>query len=71
MEDNKPKKNKSKSQEFANPIIPLECPEKEDLDSSRYIDHTCHNIPGDITSGKYLNKSPDLTLVCVKERCKS
>ena len=42
----------SKSQELVNPIIPLERPEKEDLKPCEYIDHTCHNTPGDSTSGK-------------------
>ena len=56
MEDKIPKKNKCKSQDLINPIIPLEHPEKEDLESSEYIDHTCHNTPGDSTSGKYVIK---------------
>ena len=49
MEDKIPKKNKSKYQELVNPIIPLEHPEKEDLEPSEYIDYTCHNTPGDST----------------------
>ena len=28
------------------------------LISSQYIDHTCHNTPGDSTSGKYMVKIP-------------
>ena len=58
MEDRIPKKNKSKSQELVNPIIPVERPEKEDFEPSKYIDHTCHNTPGDTTSGKYVIKIP-------------
>ena len=49
-----PKKNKSKSQEFVNLIILLERPEKKDLEPSKYIDHMCHNTPRDNTSGKYV-----------------
>ena len=33
-------------------------PEKEDLEPSKYIDHTCHNTPGNSTSGKYVIKIP-------------
>ena len=40
------------------PIIPLARPEKDELDASEYIDHTCHNTPGDTTSGKYIIKIP-------------
>ena len=58
MEDCIPKKNKSKSQELVNPIIPLERPEKEDREQSEYIDHTCHNTPGNSPSGKYMIKIP-------------
>ena len=49
-----------------NPILPLERQEKEDLDPSEYIDHTCHNTLGDSTSGKYVIKIPNLTLVRLK-----
>ena len=52
MEDAIPKKNKPKSQELVNPVIPVERSEKEDLEASKYIDHTCHNNPGDCASGK-------------------
>ena len=38
-------------------IIPLNRPEKDNLDALKYIDHTCHNTPGD-TSGKYVTKIP-------------
>ena len=58
MEDKIPRKNKSKSGEFFFSIIPLERPEKEDPKPSKYIDHTCHNIPGDSTSGKFVIKIP-------------
>ena len=43
---------------MVNPIIPLECPEKEDLEPSEYIDNICHNTSGDSTSGKYVIKIP-------------
>ena len=36
----------------------MECPEKQDLKPSEFIDHTCHNNPGDSTSGKYVCKTP-------------
>ena len=42
MEDKIPEKNKSKSSELVNPIIPLERPEKEDREPSEYMDKTCH-----------------------------
>ena len=58
MEDKIPKKNKFKSLELVNPIIPLERPEKEDLKPSEYIDHKCHNAPGNSTSGEYVIKIP-------------
>ena len=58
MEHKIPKKNKSKSQELFNSIILLEPPEKECLRPSEYIDHTCHNTPGNSTSGKYVIKIP-------------
>ena len=66
MEDEISNKNKSKSQELVDQIIPLERPEKEDLESSEYIDHTCHNTPGDNTSGQYVIKIYRLTLVNLK-----
>ena len=40
------------------PIIPLARPEKDELDSSEYIDYTCHNTPKDTTAGKYIIKIP-------------
>ena len=30
----------------------------DELDALEYIDHTCHNTPKDITSGKYVIKIP-------------
>ena len=56
MEEKIPKKNKPKSQELVDSIIPLERPEEEDLEPSEYIDHTCHKTPGDTTTGKYVIK---------------
>ena len=38
------------------PIISLARPEKEELDPLDYIDCTCHNTPGDSSSGKYVIK---------------
>ena len=67
MENKITKKNKSKSQELVNPIILLEGPEKEDLESSEYIDHTCHNTPGDSTLGKYVIKIPKFDSSTPKE----
>ena len=58
MEDRIPKKNKSKSQELVNPIIPLECPEKKNIEPSKYVEYTCYNTLGDSTSGKYVIKMP-------------
>ena len=40
------------------PIIPLAPPKKDELDALEYINHTCHNTTGDITSGKLVNKIP-------------
>ena len=48
-----PKKTKILPRELVNPSIPLASPEKDELDAPEYIDNTCHNTPGDITSGKY------------------
>ena len=45
------KKNKPKSLLLVNPIISVERPEKEDLETCKYIDHTCHNTLGDGISG--------------------
>ena len=58
MEDKIPKKNKSKSWELVNLIIPLERPETENLEPREYIDHTCHKTPVDSASGKYMIKIP-------------
>ena len=54
MEDKIHKKKKPKPWELVNPIIPLECLEKEDLKPSKYINHVCHKTPGDSALGKYL-----------------
>ena len=41
------------------PIISLERPEaKEKIPPSEYIEHKCHNDPGDIKSGQYVVKIP-------------
>ena len=56
MEDHIPKKHKPKSQELANSIMPLDSPEKEDFELNKYIDHTCHNTPGNSAPGNNVNK---------------
>ena len=43
---------------FVKPIIPLARPEKDKLVALWYIDYTCHNTPGDTTSGRYVIKIP-------------
>ena len=53
MENHIPKKNKPTFQESVDPIIPLERPEKEYLEPSKYIGHACHNSPGNSTPGKH------------------
>ena len=53
MEDKIPKKQIQVSRIF-NPIIPRERREKKYLEPSKYINHTCHNTPGDSSSGKYV-----------------
>ena len=58
FEDQIPKKPSTHPSELVKPIIPLARPEKDELDASKYIDHTCHNTPGDTTSGKYVIKIP-------------
>ena len=50
------KKAKSHSSKLVKPIIPLARPENDELDSSEYIDCTCHNTPGDSISCKYVIK---------------
>ena len=50
MENKIPKKNRS---------IQLFCWNvQKNLKPSEYIDHTCHNTPGNSTSGKYVIKIP-------------
>ena len=58
FEEQIPKKLPTNSSKLVKPIIPLARPEKDELDASEYIDHTCHNTPGDTTSGKYVIKIP-------------
>ena len=53
-----PIKSKTHPSELVKPIISLARPEKDELDASVYIDHTCHNTPSDTTSGKYVIKIP-------------
>ena len=54
MEDYIPPKQQAKV--FVNPIIPMELPQKEDLEPNDYIDHTSCNTLGDSTSGKFVIK---------------
>ena len=54
MENYVPKKNKQCSDELDNPMISLECPQKEELDPSKYIAHTCHKTLSNFNSGKYV-----------------
>ena len=58
MEIQIPKKAKSRPTELAKPIISLARPEKEEMDPLEYVDCTCHNTPGDSSSGKYVIKIP-------------
>ena len=58
FEEQIPKKLPTNSSKLVKPIIPLAKPEKDELDSLEYIDHTCHNTPRDTTSGKYVIKIP-------------
>ena len=39
-------------------IIPLERTTNHNKKDVKYIDYTCHNTPGDATSGKYAIKVP-------------
>ena len=43
---------------MVNPIISLGRSEMDDLDALEYVDHTCHNTPGDTAPGKYIIKIP-------------
>ena len=56
MEDEIPKKIKLKCWELVNPIILMECLEKDDLESSKYIDYMCHITPDYSTWGRYVIK---------------
>ena len=56
MDDKIPKRTKSLTSKLVKPIIPLTRPDEDELQASEYIDHTCHNIPGNIVSEKYVIK---------------
>ena len=58
IEEQIPKKTKTYPSKFVKLIIPLARPQKDELDASKYIDHMCHNTPGDTTSGKHVIKIP-------------
>ena len=50
------KRAKSCPSKLVKPIISLSRPENNELNRFEYIDCTCHNTPGDSTSGKYIIK---------------
>ena len=53
------KKGKKVAAPPVRPIITLERPETtEKIPPSEYIEHKCHNVPGDSTSGQYTVKIP-------------
>ena len=58
FEKNNSKQSNTHPSKLVKPIIPLTRLEKDELDALEYIDHTCHNTPGDTTSGKYIMKFP-------------
>ena len=58
IEEAMPKKTKTHPSELIKPTIPLHRPGKDELDASEYVNHTCHNNPGDNTSLKYVIKLP-------------
>ena len=51
-------KKKTHPSELVKPVIPLARPENDEPNTLKYIDHTCHNTPGNTTSGKYVIKMP-------------
>ena len=56
IEEQIPQKNETHQNKLFKPIILLARPEKDELNALEYIDHMCHNTPGDTTSGKYVIK---------------
>ena len=58
MEDCIPKKNKNSPKDLVHSILPLECPKKDNLKTSKYIYQTSYDTPGSSTSGKYVDKIP-------------
>ena len=60
MEDKIPKEKETKKHQnqLFKPNILLTRLEKNELEALEYINHTCHNTPGDTTSGKYAIKIP-------------
>ena len=58
FEEQIPKKAHINPSELVKPIIPLARPEYDELDALKYIDHTCHNTPGDTSLRKYVIKIP-------------
>ena len=55
-----PKQTKTHPSKLVKLIIPLTGPENNELDALEYIDHTCHNTPGDTSSRNYVIKIPRL-----------
>ena len=52
---------------MVNPLFLLECPYKEKLEPSEFIDHTCYHTPGDGTSGKYVITIPRFDSATLEE----
>ena len=57
-EEQIPKTTRTHTRKFVKPILSLDRPEKDELNTLEYIDHMCHNTSGNTTSGKYLIKIP-------------
>ena len=55
-EERIPKKAKKHPSKLVELISPMPRSEKDELDGLEYIDHKCHNTPGNTTSGKYVIK---------------
>ena len=56
IEEQIPKKTKTHPSKLVKPTLAK--PEKDELDTSKNIDHMCHNTPRDTTSGEYIIKIP-------------
>ena len=58
IEGKNPGKIKTYPNKLVKPIVSLARPEKDELDALEYVDHMCHNTPGDTASGNYVIKIP-------------